>query len=473
MTEQASDRAPEIPPGPRGRRFKNLRERLSDCENLLTRFRAEYGDVVSWQLPGNDCCAVFDADLIHEILIDQRPWFPRILQLATQCPTIPNAGLARVNDAAHQRKLGPVNAVFSEDRLPAYGDIMIRRFREMADSWRPGQVLQAKEEMYRVVGGLLGEVAVGTDLNPGEALVRKALKTVKWDYAVDYLPFKSLIRRLPLPQNLALWRSFRELHEIVAESMRRAREPGSERADWTAHMVRDADRDPVDPPFTDEEIRDEVLDLALGGGVDTVALSLTWTLGFLCRNPAVASRLEQEVDEVVGERPMTAADFDRLPYARAVYHEALRLGPPPFFIEREATEDRVLGGRYLIRKGTLLQLCRGIVYRDDRYFDRTGEFAPERWMNGGPASCPAHVFMPFSAEPRRCPAWQFNTMAGVFLVATIARSRRLQPASDETLQSDFKLLFAPKGPVPVRVTEREGRADQAAVAAGVQGRLKL
>lgn len=448
---------PRIPPGPRGQRLKHLRGRLSDCENMLAGFRSEYGDVVSWRLPAIDCCAVFDADLIHEILSDQRPYFPRILQLATQCPTIPNAGLARVNDDAHQRKLGPVNAVFSEDRLPAYADIMIRHFGKMAESWRPGQVVRAKDELYRVVAGILGEAAVGQDLNPGEALVRKALETVKWDYALDYLPFKSLIRKLPLPQNLALRRSFRKLHEIIAESMRRAREPGSERSDWTAHMVRDAAEAPVDPPFTDEEIRDEVLDLALGGGVDTVALSLSWTLGHLCRSPVVAERLEQEVDEVLGDRPMTAADFDRLPYARAVYHEALRLGPPPFFIEREATEDRVIGGRHLIRKGTLVQLCRGVVYRDDRYFDRTADFAPERWLNGGPPGCPAHVFMPFSAEPRRCPAWQFNTMAGVFLVASLARRFRLDAVSNEPLESDFKLLFAPKGPVPVRVAERASR----------------
>lgn len=456
MTDVHSNNpTPRTPPGPRGQRLKNLRGRLSDCENMLIGFRSEYGDVVSWQLPALECCAVFDADLIHEVLSDQRPYFPRILQLATQCPTIPNAGLARVNDDAHQRKLGPVNAVFSQDRLPAYGDIMIRHFGKMADSWSPGQVVRAKDELYHAVAGILGEAAVGRDLNPGEALVRKALETVKWDYALDYLPLKSLLRKLPLPQNLALRRAFRKLHGIIAESMRRAREPGCDRTDWTAHMVRDAAEDPVDPPFTDEEIRDEVLDLALGGGVDTVALSLSWTLGHLCRNPAVAERLEREVDEVLGERPLAAEDFHRLPFARAAYHEALRLGPPPFFIEREATEDRVIGGRHLIRKGTLVQLCRGVVYRDDRYFDRTGEFAPERWLDGGPPGCPAHVFMPFSEEPRRCPAWEFNTMAGVFLAASVARRFRLEAASNEPLRSDFKLLFAPKGPVPVRVTQRE------------------
>ena len=459
------------PPGPNGQHLKHLRGRFQDCENMLMGFRSEYGDIVSWQLPAVECCAVFDADLIHEILTDQRPYFPRILKFATRIPTIPNPGLSRLSGAAHRRKLGPVNAVFSRERLLPYGDIAIRHLEEMTNSWRPGEVIQAKEELFRVAAGFLGDAAVGEDMGLGEVLLRQALKAIKWDFAVDLMPFKALIRKLPLPQNLVLWRSFRELHEVVAESMRRAREPDSERTDWVAHMVMDATDTPAEPPFTDQEIRDEVLDMLLAN-LDTTALSLSWVLGRLCRSPAVAARLEQEVDEVLGDRPLTAADFDRLPYARAVYLETLRLGMPQFFIEREATEDRVIGGRHLIRKGTLVQLCRGVVYRDDRYFDRTEEFAPERWLNGGPG-CPAHVFVPFNEEPHRCPAWQFNTMAGVFLVASVARKVRLQPASKEPLESDFKFLFAPKGPVPVLVTERESRADQAAVAAGVQGRLKL
>lgn len=456
--QPSANGTPQLPPGPKGGRFHNLRARFFGCEDFLLQLNEEYGEVVSWQIPGVECCAVFDVDLIQEILTDQRPYFPRILQLTNQCPTIPNAGLARVNDDAHQRKLEPVNAVFARDRLDPYAEIMIARFRGLRDSWSPGQVVQVKEAVYRVTASILADASVGMDMNLDQALVQRALRDVKWDYGLDYLPLKGLLRKLPLPQNLSLWRSFKALHAIVYESMRRAREPSSQRTDWVAHMVHDADNNPVDPPFTDEEIRDEVIDLLLGGGVDTVALSLTWCLSFLSRNPAVSERLEQEVDEVAGERSLTAADYDRLPYARAVYHEALRLGPPPFFIEREATEDRILGGKYLIPKGTIVQLCRGVVYRKTDYFDHAREFRPERWLNGPPAGCPAHAFTPFSVEPRRCPGWEFSTMTGVFLVASIAQRLRLEAASSDPIESDFKLLYAPKGSVPVLVKERPSAA---------------
>ncbi len=454
MTEATSSAlTPTLPPGPkRPQRIKYLRKRLADYYAMLAELREEYGDVVSWKMVGLDSIAIFDADMITEVLVEQRPYFPRALRLGAQCPSLPNPGLARSNFEGHQRKLGPVNALFREDRLPAYSEIMIRHFQEMVDSWQPG-VVPAQDEIYRAVARYLGEAAVGRDLNPGHRVLMDAVKTIKWDFGVDFLPLKGLIRMLPLPNNRLLRRTFGKLDEVFAEALRKAREPGNERVDWISHLVRDSVEHPLDPPYTDQEMRDEVIDLILGGGVDPVAMVLAFTVGYLCRNPAAMDRLEQEVDEVLGDAPLTPEDYYRLPYARAVYHEGMRLAVPPFVIEREATEDRVVGGRYLVPKGTYVQLCRGHLFRDEKHFERANDFDPDRWMDGGPG-CPANVYQPFNVEPRRCAAWQTTTMGGVFCLAAIARRFRMEPATDEPLEYHFTLLYGPKGPVPIRVTER-------------------
>ena len=169
----------------------------------------------------------------------------------------------------------------------------------------------------------------------------------------------------------------------------------------------------------------------------------------------MSERLEREADEVLGDRPLSAADYDRLPYARAVFHEALRLAPPAFFMEREARADCVLGGRHRIPKGTVLQLCMGLVHRQPAYFDGPREFRPERWRDGTPTDCPAHAYMPFSYEPRRCPAWEFCTMEGVFLLAAIAQRLRIEPAWSGSVKSDFMIIYDVKGSLPVTVRERE------------------
>ncbi len=454
---QSSKGSAKLPPGPEGRRLRNLHERLFACEALLLRLNKDYGDVVSWKLPAMDCCAIFDADLIQEVLIEKRPHFPRMRQLATQCTMIPNAGLARVNYDVHARKFKAVNAVFAEQRLGAYAEIMLHHLHGLQSSWRVGRTIDAKEEIYRVTARIMADSCVGGDLQLGQGLVRKALKGTKWDYGLDYLPLKSLLRRLPLPQNLSARRSFGAMHRIVNESMRRGRKPSNGRSDWVSCLVRDGSA--ASPPFSDEEVRDEAIDL-LVGNLDPLAVALTWCLSYVARNPSVSERIEQEVDEVLGGRAMAAEDYDRLPYARAVFQESLRLAPPAFFMEREATEDCVLGGRHLVPKGTVVQLCMGIVHRKRKHFDQPDQFKPERWLHDPPPGCPAHVYMPFSYQPRRCAAWEFCTMTGTYLVASVAQRLRLEAATDRPVESDFKLLFAPKGPVPVLVTERESRTDR-------------
>ncbi len=450
---RSSRDGPQLPPGPTGRRFRNLRDRLSGCEQLLQRLNAEHGDIVSWKIPGKNCCAVFDADIIQEILVDKRPNFPRMLNLATQCTLIPNAGLARVNDERHLRKLDVVRSVFARDRLDAGAERMIENIGAALDTWLPDSTVDAKEEVYRLTARIMADACVGPDMLLDQALVRAALTGAKWDYALEYLPFRSLLRGLPMPPNRRAWRAFRSLRETVNESMRKARSSSNGRIDWTSQLVRGQAGLAAESRFNDEEIRDEAIDL-LVGNLDPLAVPLTWCLSFVARDPAVSERLEKEVDDVLGGRPITPADYDRLPYARAVFNETLRLAPPAFFMEREAREDCVLDGRHLIPKGTILQLCMGLVHRKAEYFEASGEFRPERWLNGSPSGCPAHGYMPFSYGPRRCVAWEFCTMEGVYLLASIAQRLRIEPAWSRPVESDFKIIYDLKGSLPIVVRER-------------------
>ena len=48
----------KTPPGPRGRRLANARFRWSDGVSFLEQLNSEYGEVVSFQLPGLDCCGI-------------------------------------------------------------------------------------------------------------------------------------------------------------------------------------------------------------------------------------------------------------------------------------------------------------------------------------------------------------------------------------------------------------------------------
>ena len=76
LTEPPVSGPRPLPPGPQGRRLRNLRERMLDFQGFMGRLHAEYGEIVFYRIPGQDCCAVFDADLINEFMSERHLAFP-------------------------------------------------------------------------------------------------------------------------------------------------------------------------------------------------------------------------------------------------------------------------------------------------------------------------------------------------------------------------------------------------------------
>ena len=156
---------------------------------------------------------------------------------------------------------------------------------------------------------------------------------------------------------------------------------------------------------------------------------------------------------MLGDRPVAAADYDRLRYARAVFLETGRLTPPNYYFDREAAADCSLGD-YLIEKGTVVQPCFRVCHRQARYWSQPDAFRPERWLDDGPSGCPEHGFLLFSHGPRSCLGREFATMEGTYVLASIAQRFRLEAASDRPPAVDGTLLYMVKGGLPVVARER-------------------
>nr|XP_048300990.1 cytochrome P450 2D27-like isoform X2 [Myodes glareolus] len=78
--------------------------------------------------------------------------------------------------------------------------------------------------------------------------------------------------------------------------------------------------------FNDENLRVMVADMFIAG-VATSAITLSWALLLMILHPDVQSRVQQEIDEVIGQvRCPEMADQARMPYTNAVVHEIQRFG---------------------------------------------------------------------------------------------------------------------------------------------------
>ena len=441
------------PPGPLGGRVANLRERFRDFPGFLARLHRDYGDIVSYLLPGKRFCVVFDADLIREMLVEKRRLFPKstLYNVSDKFITKPAVFISEGDDHRRRRKL--VEPAFGRQHLETYAEIMVENARALQARWRPGEVFNADEEMHRVARTVAFGAFFGRDRQALQDIGGQAVRAFKRDLALGFLPLSGLLRRLPLPGNIRAARVCEALDEIVIGAIREARDPSHAGADLTSLLVRSKDAEGLDPSFSDEEVRNEVYVLLLAN-FDPMAAALTWSLDYLTRHPAVRERLEQEVDEVLGDRAITAMDYSRLPYARAVFLEAGRLTPPNYYFDREAAEDCTLGG-YDIEKGTIMQPCFRVCHRQAGYWSEPDEFRPERWLDGQPPSgCPEHAFLMFSFGPRSCLGREFATMEGTYILASIAQRFRLDAASDHPPKVDGTLLYMVTGGLPVVARER-------------------
>jgi cytochrome P450 len=206
--------------------------------------------------------------------------------------------------------------------------------------------------------------------------------------------------------------------------------------------------------MSDRQVRDEAVTLLLAGH-ETTALALSWTWFLLARHPEIASRLEEELDSVLGGRAPTAADLPRLRYAEMVIQESMRLYPPAWGIGRQAVGPFEIGG-YRLPAGTNVFLCQWIVHRDERFFPDPMCFNPERWRDDPvrSGSLPRFAYFPFGGGPRVCIGASFAMLEAVLLLASIASKYRMSLAAGHRVEMLPSITLRPKNGVQVHLARR-------------------
>jgi cytochrome P450 len=237
--------------------------------------------------------------------------------------------------------------------------------------------------------------------------------------------------------------------------IRQWREAGRDRGDLLSMLLLATDEEGDGRRMTDEEARDSLVTLLLAGH-DTSAAGLTWCLYVLTQYPEVAARVRAEVDAVAGDRPLTYADQERLPYTEQVVKETMRLYPPTIgTFAREAAEDVEVGG-YLLRKGSLVHLLSVITQRDPRWFPEPERFDPERFAPGRAEKIPPFAYFPFGGGPRVCIGNTFAMTELVLVTATLAQMLdfRLAPGQGP-VEPAVGMSLRPRGGLRLVAARRE------------------
>nr|CAB3449351.1 unnamed protein product [Digitaria exilis] len=230
-------------------------------------------------------------------------------------------------------------------------------------------------------GGAPPSKVIG-DGDDGGAAAKKALKWLVFQVH----PIASKIGIKPWPLEDLLLHTFR----LPAFLVRR------DYADLTAYFagvaagVLDEEAENSDDNsaiITRDELLHNLIFMAIFNAYGGFKIFLPSLVMYLARaGPELHAKLAAEVRATVisGEVAITTiAAVDKMPLVKSVVWEALRMSPPVAFQYGRARRDTVIESHdaaYEVKKGEMLFGYQPMATRDERVFDRAGEFVADRFV---------------------------------------------------------------------------------------------
>ncbi|KAH9035789.1 cytochrome P450 [Lactarius pseudohatsudake] len=210
------------------------------------------------------------------------------------------------------------------------------------------------------------------------------------EHSVEFFPWMRHI-----PSRFAKWKrdaaywyeKDSAMFESLFNSVRDKMSKGIDRPSLVGTLINDAEKHGL----SDRE-SSWVAAMMYGAGSNSTAVSLAWWMLAMVTYPEVQKRAQAELDAVVGrERTPTFADFQHLPYIRAMVKETLRWRPVgPLGIPHCSAEDDWYNGMF-IPKGTIVIANVWHLNRDPEiYGTDAADFNPARFLdaNGDVAPSP-------------------------------------------------------------------------------------
>ena len=180
-------------------------------------------------------------------------------------------------------------------------------------------------------------------------------------------------------------------------------------------------------PMSPAELRDELMTLLVAGH-ETTASELGWAFERLAREPAVLSRLVEEIAEGDGDAYLTATIQETLRRRPVLPNAAPRLVKKPVEI-----------GGWTYPAGVCVVANAYLIQHDPDIYEEPYAFRPERFLDSAPGT---YTWIPFGGGRRRCLGASFAMVEmKIVLRAVLERCRpggggaRDDPAAEHHLHS--------------------------------------
>jgi cytochrome P450 len=425
-----------------------VRDRLG----FLQRCAADYGGVVRLHLGEPTFLLTSPDDIRHVLVVNGENYIKSPRLTSARGRRLSGSGVLTSTGAAHLRQRRMMKPAFARKTVEGFARTIAEGIEERTAGWTAGTDLDIGREMTLVTQRNIVKLALGADADGVLPDLIDAI-AIRRKY-MEHVFFSPLPEWMPTPVGVAYRRAMRGMDAVVFGAIRRRR-AGADGDDMLSLLLRAEHDDGT--RMTDEQVRDEIVTLFVSGS-ETNGEALTWTCWLLTQHPDVQSRLHDEVDRVLGGRPVSANDLPNLTYTNMVLAESMRLYPPTWIFVRMALGADTLPTGAAIPAGAKVYLSQYVMHRHPRFFPEPERFDPERFSEAARRSLPQCAYFPFGAGVRLCIGEHLARMESAVTLASIVQKARLEAVPDQRVTPEPRITLRPKQPIRLRVAERRWKA---------------
>lgn len=428
----------------------NLVPMSMDPLGFLAGNARRFPELVYVRILGGGFYQLNDPALLEQVLVSKSGSFIKDKLLKVGSNAVFGNGLLSSDGDFWLRQRRLAQPAFHRQRIAAYGSVMTDYTQRAIASWQPGQVRDIHADMMH----LTLEVVTQTLFNTSQREVVDEIGGVL-DVIMERFSSQGLVALTEQASGIVINRALQmryaaavqKLDAIVDAVIAERRRSGEDRGDLLSMLMEARDED--GNGMSDAQLRDECKTMFLAGH-ETTALSLSWALWLLSLNQHAKLKLRDELAHALDGRVPTLADMPQLPYTEQIIKESMRLMPPAWMIQREATEDVSIGG-YVIPKGADVAMSQYAVHRDPRWYANPERFVPERWTPEFTKQLPKFAYFPFGGGPRLCIGQQFAMMESMLMLATITQRFDLELMPGQRIVPQPSITMRPKYGLKMRV----------------------
>ncbi|MBL4689442.1 MAG: cytochrome P450 [Nannocystaceae bacterium] len=426
---------------------------LRDLTGLLTKARAECGDVAAIKVLGRNLVLVTGPAGQEEVFRAKDSVLSPKAAYKLMNPIFGKGVVYDCEDDRMNEQLSMLLPALQNKRMRAYSEVISSEVTRSTEPWGQRGVVDIYEFMQTLTSFTSSHCLLGSEFR-NEMSEEFAHVYHLLERAI--VPLAYLNAHLPIPRFRKRDRARARLGEMVSEIVNRRRASGTRGEDFMQTLMEAKYKD--GSMLSEHEISG-MLVAAMFAGHHTSSVTAAWAILELLQNKTWMKSVLDELESVYGAgQPIDFESIRKLEKTEWVVKEALRLHPPLFILIRVALVDTTVLG-YRIPKGTWVALSPSVAHRIDSVFENSAGFCPHRYGAPKFEDKQPFAYISFGGGRHKCMGNAFALLQIKTILAHLLRNYRFELYGDK-VESDFHgLVIGPKMPIRVRYSKIDSKTE--------------